>query len=177
MKLSRNTIFADFIIKITTTDGDGYPTDTVLCSKTFSSEPITEEIAGDWYEFSFDEPATLTKDSVYAIILHGMPGLPNPKVYWRCDPTAPQYFRGCPYYSSNSGSSWTRYLYDDLMFQTFMLTPGEKLTYGTLVITHPALLSVVQKRGEQLVNGYDNLSSLDGEYLTRQAKLEVEGGD
>ena len=63
------------------------------------------------------------------------------------------------------------------MFQTFMFFPGEKLTYGTLVITHPALLRVVQSRGEQLVKGYDNLSSLDEEYLTRQVKLEVDAGD
>ncbi|MBA7653729.1 hypothetical protein ES703_61588 [subsurface metagenome] len=177
LKLSRNALFADFIIKIITTDGDGYPTDTVLCSKTFSSEPITEVIAGDWYEFSFDEPATLIKETVYGILIHGVPGLPNPKVYWREDGSAPQYFRGCSYWSGIAGVSWTRYLYDDLMFQTFMLQPGETITYGTLAITHPALLRVVHKRGEQLVKGYDNLSSLDDERLTRQAKLEVEGGD
>ncbi|MBA7551461.1 hypothetical protein ES705_44001 [subsurface metagenome] len=177
LKLWRYSITADMTVKINTTDGDGYPTDNVLCSKTFSSEPITTESPGEWYEFSFDEPATLTKDIVYAILIHGLPGLPNPNVYWRDDSSAPQYFRGCAYRSITSGSSWTRYLYDDLMFQTFMLFPGEKLTYGTLAITHPALLSVVQKRGEQLVKGYDNLSSLDGEYLTRQAKLEVESGD
>ncbi|MBA7551361.1 hypothetical protein ES705_43901 [subsurface metagenome] len=63
------------------------------------------------------------------------------------------------------------------MFQTFMLMPGEKITGGTLGITHPALLSVVQKRGELIVKGYDTLSSLDDEYLTRQVQLDVEGGD
>ncbi len=177
LKLWRNSITGDMTVKINTTDGDGYPTDNVLCSKTFSTEPITTESPGDWYEFSFDEPATLTKDIVYAILIHGLPGLPNPKLYWRDDSSAPQYFRGNAYYSINTGASWTRYLYDDLMFQTFMLFPGEKITYGRLVINHPALLRVVQKRGEELVNGYDNLSSLDEEYLTRQVKLEVDAGD
>ena len=176
-KLFRNATFDEFFIKIATTDVDGYPTDNVLCSTTFNSEPVTTESPGEWYEFTFDEPATLTKDTVYAIILHGSPGAPNPNLFWRDDGTAPQYFRGCVYHSVNIGVSWTRYLYDDLMFQTFAFFPGVKRTYGTLDVSHPALLRVVQKRGEQFVNGYDNLSSLDDEYLTRQVKLEVEAGD
>jgi len=177
LKLFRNAITGEMTVKINTTDVDGYPTDNVLCSMLFNTEPITTESPGEWYEFSFDEPATLTKDIVYAILIHGTPGLPNPKVYWRADGTAPTYYRGCAYHSVTSGPPWTRDLYDDNMFQTFAFFPGEKITYGTLVITHPALLRVVQKRGEQLINGHDNLSSLDGEYLTRQVKLEVEAGD
>ena len=176
-KAYRNAAFGEFIIKIITTDGDGYPTDTVLCSKTFNSETITQESPGQWYEESFYVPASLIKETVYGILMHGTPGAPDPTLYWRDDGSAPTYYRGCVYYSITSGASWTRYLYDDLMFQTLMLQPGETITYGTLAITHPALLSVVQKRGEQLVKGYDNLSSLDDERLTRQAKLEVEGGD
>ncbi|MBA7540030.1 hypothetical protein ES705_32319 [subsurface metagenome] len=117
LKLFRNLASAEYTIKITTTDGDGYPTDNVLCSMIFDSEPITTESPGEWYEFIFDEPAILTEDTVYAIIIHGIPGLPNPKVYWRADPSAPTYDRGCVYYSINSGESWTRYLYDDLMFE------------------------------------------------------------
>ena len=117
LKLYRNIESADYTIKITTTDGDGYPTDTVLCSMTFNSEPITTESPGEWYEFTFPVPATLNADIIYAIVIHGVPGLPNPKVYWRDDPSAPTYARGCVYYSINSGGSWTRYLYDDLMFE------------------------------------------------------------
>ncbi|MBA7592224.1 hypothetical protein ES708_34402 [subsurface metagenome] len=177
LKLFRNALTGDMTVKINTTDGDGYPTDTVLCSMVFNTEPITTESPGDWYEFSFDEPATLTKEIVYAILIHGTPGLPNPMLYCRADGTAPQYFRGCVYHSTNSGGSWTRDLYDDLMFQTFVFLPGEKRTYGTLDVRHPALLAVVQKRGELTVKGYDTLSSLDGEYLTRQLGLDVEAGD
>ncbi|MBA7583552.1 hypothetical protein ES708_25497 [subsurface metagenome] len=177
LKIYRNTSAADFIVKITTTDGEGKPTDTILCSKTFNTEPITTESPGDWYEFSFEEPATLTKDTVYAILIHGMPGLPNPYLMWRDDASAPQYLRGCHYYSSNSGGSWTRYLYDDFMFQTFAFFPGEKITSGTLHVKHPALMKVLQKRGELTVNGYDGLSSLNDEYLTGQVGLDVEEGD
>ncbi|MBA7588692.1 hypothetical protein ES708_30759 [subsurface metagenome] len=117
LKLFREIGSAEFTIKITTTDQDGYPTDNVLCSMIFNSEPITKESPGEWYEFSFDEPAILTEDTVYAMIIHGIPGLPNYKVYWRADPTAPTYDRGCAYFSNNSGVSWQRHLYDDLMFE------------------------------------------------------------
>ncbi|MBA7592031.1 hypothetical protein ES708_34203 [subsurface metagenome] len=84
---------------------------------TFDSEPITPDSPGEWYQFTFDEPAILTKDIVYAIVIHGVPGLPTPYVYWRDDPSAPEYPRGNAYRSINSGVSWTRYLYDDLMFE------------------------------------------------------------
>ncbi|MBA7575048.1 hypothetical protein ES708_16864 [subsurface metagenome] len=124
-KLYRNLDSADFTIKITTTDGDGYPTDNILCSKIFNSEPITPESPGEWYQFIFDEPAILTKETVYAIIIHGIPGLPNPRVYWRADPTAPTYDRGCAYFSNNSGVSWQRHLYDDLMFEDWGYPPEQ----------------------------------------------------
>ncbi len=117
LKLYRNIAFGEYTIKITTTDEAEYPTDNVLCSTTFDSEPITTQSPGEWYEFTLDEPAILSMDIVYAIIIHGTPGLPNPTIYWRDDPTAPEYPRGNAYRSSNSGESWTRYLYDDLMFE------------------------------------------------------------
>ena len=44
-------------------------------------------------------------------------------------------------------------------------------------VTHPALLTVVHKRGELLVGKYDTLSSLDDEYLTAQVGLDLEEGD
>ncbi len=177
LKLSRGTLFTEFIIDITTTDVAGYPTDTVLCSKTFNSEPITQEEAGEWYEFTFETPATLTKDTVYAIVIHGSPGLPSYNLYWREDQSAPTYYRGCCYWSGSIGVSWTRYLYDEYMFQTFTIFPGFKFTYGTLDVSHPALMKIVHTRGELLVNGYDNLSSLDEEHLTAKVIIDVEAGD
>ncbi len=117
LKLYRNFLTGDMIVKINTTDGAGYPTDNILCSKIFNSEPITEEPPGQWYEFSFDEPFIPTIDTVYATIIHGIPGQPNPTLYWRDDSSAPEYPRGNAYRSINSGLSWTRYLYDDLMFE------------------------------------------------------------
>jgi len=177
VKLYRPYDYDEFIIKVNTTDEQGYPTDNVLCSKVFHSEPITEEAPGLWYPYIPDIQPTLTKEVVYAIIMHGKLPTPNPKLYWRRDASAPEYYRGCVYRSGDSGVNWTRYLYDDFMFQTFMLIPGEKLTYGTLHVRHPALLTVVQKRGEEIIKGYDTLSSLDEEYLTGQVGLDVEGGD
>jgi len=177
VKLFRNYEVGDFVINIVTTDQDGYPTDNVLCSKDFQSEPISEEEPGDWYEFTFDPSPTLTKEVVYAIIINGKPSGTNPVLYWREDSTAPQYFRGCLYRTSTSGASWSRYLYDDCMFQTFMLIPGEKITYGTLHVRHPAVKSFTQKRNGLTIRAEDNLSSLDDQYLTKQVGLDVEQGD
>ncbi|GAI63881.1 unnamed protein product, partial [marine sediment metagenome] len=146
VKLFRDYAPDDFIIKITTTDEQGYPTDNVLCSKIFNSETITEEQAGEWYEFTFDQPPTLTQEVVYAIIINGIPTGGNIYLCWREDATAPQYYRGCVYRSTNSGGIWTYKKYDDCMFQTFMLIPGKTITYGTLHVKHPALLTVVHKR-------------------------------
>jgi hypothetical protein len=177
LKLYRDDHTNDFTIKITTTDEDGYPTDNVLCSMVFNSELIATDDAGEWYEFSFEVPAWLTKGVLYAIVFHGYYHPYYPTIYWREDCTSPTYNRGCSLESTNRGDTWSKYPSDDNMFQTFAFFPGEKITYGTLVINHPALLRVVQKRGEQLVKAYDNLSSLDEEYLTRQVKLEVDAGD
>ncbi len=177
VKLFRDYAADDFMIKITTTDQDGYPTDNVLCSKIFNSEPITEDPSGDWYQFAFDQPPTLTKEVVYAIIIQGIPTGLNLYLYWREDASAPQYFRGCVYRSTNSGGIWTRKLYDDCMFQTFTLIPGKKITYGTLHITHPAIKSFTQTRNGSIIRAEDNLSSLDDQYLTKQVGLDVEQGD
>jgi len=177
VKLFRPYDYDEFAIKITTTDENGYPTDNVLGSTLFHSEPITEEAPGLWYPYIPDVKPTLTKEVVYAIIMHGNPPAPNPDLYWRRDSTAPQYFRGCAYGSVTSGAAWTRYLYDDLMFQTFMLRPGKKLTYGTLHVRHPAVKSFTQKRNGSIIRAEDNLSSLDGQYLTKQVGLDVEQGD
>ena len=117
LKLWRNVLPSEFTIKITTTNENGYPTDNVLCSMLFNSEPITPDSPGQWYEFTFDEPASLTEDTVYAILIHGIHGLPNYSIYWRDDSSAPEYYRGNACRSSNSGLSWTHYLYDDLMFE------------------------------------------------------------
>jgi len=177
LKLYRSSVSYDFVVSINTTNEEGRPTATILCSKTYDSEPITTDVAGEWYEFSFDTPATLTKDVLYAIVLHGFSYPGTPTLYWREDFLSPEYFRGYACTSVSSGDWWSKHTGDDNMFQTFAFFPGEKITYGTLVITHPALLRIVQKRGEHLVNGHDNLSSLDDEYLTSQVKLEVEAGD
>ena len=177
IKTFRNYEAGEFVIQINTTNENGYPTDTILCSKDFNSEPISDEEPGDWYEYAFDPLPSLTKEVVYAIIMHGKPGGTNPRIYWREDATAPQYFRGCAYRSTTSGSSWTRNLYNDCMFQTFTLVPGEKLTYGTLHVRHPAIKSFTQKRNGLIVRAEDDLSSLEGQYLTGQVGLDVEQGD
>ncbi len=42
---------------------------------------------------------------------------------------------------------------------------------------HPALLTVIHRRGEQIIREYHDLSNLDDQYLTKQVGLDVAKGD
>jgi hypothetical protein len=47
----------------------------------------------------------------------------------------------------------------------------------TLHVRHPALLTVVHRRGQLIIREYHDLSSLDEQYLTKQVGLDVAKGD
>ncbi|GAJ24312.1 unnamed protein product, partial [marine sediment metagenome] len=89
----------------------------------------------------------------------------------------PDYTRGVRGSSNDSGVNWTMNT-DCCNFQVWTADlPGTYFKAGLVHIWHPALLTIVHKRGELTVNGYDKLSSLDDEYLTGQVGVDVEGGD
>ncbi len=52
-----------------------------------------------------------------------------------------------------------------------------KLVTRILHVRHPALLSVIHRRGEKIIREYHDLSSLDDQYLTKQVGLDVAKGD
>lgn len=52
---------------------------------------------------------------------------------------------------------------------------GERVR--TLHVKHPAIASVVQKRGDETIVSYENLSSLKDETIIGQVGLDVEQGD
>jgi len=177
LKLYREATPNNFIVEIRTTEGDGSPSDVILASKTFSSEPITQTSPGQFYQFSFDDPPTLTAETLYAIVLHRAPPLHPQALFWRRDASDASYPRGTLYWSTDAGSNWLVQPERDYLFKTYVQIAGEDIKKGTLHVRHPALLTVVQKRGELTVRGYDTLSSLDEEYLTKQVGLDVEEGD
>lgn len=96
---------------------------------------------------------------------------------WRYDSSSPTYPRGMMVYSSNGGSSWNAVPSADTIFQEWEVVSIPASKEATLHVRHPGLLSVIQKRNGVTVKGYDTLSSLDGEYLTKQVGLDVEAGD
>ncbi|MBA7715820.1 hypothetical protein ES703_124878 [subsurface metagenome] len=106
---------------------------------------------------------------------------PNPPgsgiLYLRVNTTTAAYPRGNAEFSGNSGGTWTSYPAIDLAFEEYGSIAGKEAVPGLIHIRHPALLTVIHKRGELTVNGYDTLSSLDEEYLTKQVGVDVEAGD
>ena len=58
----------------------------------------------------------------------------------------------------------------------FVALPG-RVGGRVLHVKHPALLSVVQKRGDENIANYESLSSLKDETLIEQVGLDVKEGD
>lgn len=48
---------------------------------------------------------------------------------------------------------------------------------GLLVVKHPALFSVVQRRGEEAIEAHGNLSALEEAHITSEFQIEAELGD
>ena len=70
-----------------------------------------------------------------------------------------------------------RVYFDQVPFDWPAFIPPPVLVTRLLHVRHPALLTVIHKRGEQTIKAYGNLSSLDAEYLTGQVGLHVIEGD
>ena len=126
--------------------------------------------------FEFETPTSLSASVKYAIVARLVGEIGSNHIdsifgSW------PLYAEGDLLTSSNSGTSWTAYTDYDRNFREYGETETEEAVPGLLHVRHPALLTVVHKRGDLTINGYDTLSSLDKEYLTGQVGLDVEAGD
>ncbi|MBA7648963.1 hypothetical protein ES703_56755 [subsurface metagenome] len=157
-------------------DGAGKPTGDDLCSGTIDGNPLTTNTAGQWYEIELGSGYPLAAETEYAIVVHIIGGNADNALYWRMDTTG-TYPRGVYEHSGDYGVTWTITTSRDYMFQEFGKEAGIPPVIGLIHIRHPALMTVVQKRGELIVRGYDTLSSLDEEYLTGQVGVDVEAGD
>ena len=166
----------NFIVSIRNTDGNGHPTGEDLSSKTVLAESLPTDAAPPETIFTLDTEIPAPIDTKLAIVMRA-PTMPSGK-YVSClrDTVTPTYPRGNLEDSVNSGGTWDGYDQDFWFKEYGYYTYGEK-TPGLIHARHPALLKVVHLRGELAVNGYDNLSSLDEEYLTCQVGLDVEVGD
>ncbi|MBA7486480.1 hypothetical protein ES707_22039 [subsurface metagenome] len=148
-------------LTVGTTDGDTLP------------------VSPDWELRQIDlTPYPLQSAHLYAIVVRRATEYPPGNPYWAGRNDAPLYAEGMHCYSANAGATWNDYGdATDLMFETWTLAPGEPGDPGLIHIKHPALLTVVHRRGELSIKAYDTLSSLDEEYLTKQVGLDVAVGD
>ncbi len=174
--LGRNAGFSqDVIASIRLTD-DGFPigSDLIVADKNGITIPI--EPNKDWWYIDFPPTLELQQDVMYAAVMRA-PDAGNYYIQpWRTLNDT-RYPRGQRLDSGDSGQSWTKYGYDWNFEVWSAEIAGEYSKEGTLHVRHPALMSVVHKRGELTVREYDTLSSLDEEYLTKQVGLDVEAGD
>ncbi|MBA7570445.1 hypothetical protein ES708_12195 [subsurface metagenome] len=177
LKVWRDASYTNFTLEVRGTNPDGSPSETILASQIFSIEQVSETEPGEFFTISLDEPPSLTAETLYALVVYMTVSSAGPSLHWRRDGTEATYPRGQLWYSTDKGEIWTGYPDMDYLFKTYALIAGKDIKKGLLHVRHPALLTVVHKRGELNVNGYDTLSSLDEEYLTKQVGLDVEAGD
>jgi len=165
----------DFIMDITATDGTGKPVGAPLVSK--SLPPSSFPASYQWVEFVFPTMITLDKDTKYAIVGRTLADFSN-SYTWR-ETTTGSYPGGEGWQSQTQGATWILVSGGaaDFYFQEWGYIPATYFKRATIHVRHPSLLTIVHKRGGLLVNGYDNLSSLDEEYLTGQVGVDVDAGD
>lgn len=97
---------------------DGVPTGSHLATVTQSSSGLTGDSAGEWVEFTFSSPVSVSSGVMYAIVVF-CESLDTYALYWRRDVTAPEYAGGTQCVSSDSGGSWTVRSGFDFMFETY----------------------------------------------------------
>jgi len=171
----RGTPTGTCYIEIYATDGNGHPTGSPLTSVEFAPNVLLTDTL-TWHSFTLPD-YELLEGVKYVPILHKPGGNVSHCVAWALDTTTATYPRGNAELTQTGGSPWTSYPNYDFMFAEWGYIPGPEPVIGLLHVRHPALLTVVHKRGEATINEYENLSSLDEEYLTEQVGLDVVAGD
>ncbi|MBA7624463.1 hypothetical protein ES703_31872 [subsurface metagenome] len=166
----------DITLSIRNTDENGHPTGQDLVAVTYPVDYFPIHTT-DWYDFIFPNTYDLVANTKYAAVLRTVAGNSNEYVNFYGDWVDPTYTRGTNEQSANFGSTWATLWEKIFYFEEYGITAGAPPTPGLLHVRHPALLTIVHKRGKLAPNGYDTLSSLDEEYLTTQVGLDVQKGD
>ncbi len=164
------------IVGLRLTDGAGKPTGGDLATGSINAGLFPNFPNPNWQEIELTPPYDLQQGVKYAWVSR-TPSSGGSFLGISQSGTASHYPRGNYAIGYSSGTSWTMQDWDALFEVWSALTAGEFTLAGTLHVRHPALLRVVQKRGGLTVREYDNLSSLDAEYLTGQVGLDVLAGD
>lgn len=156
--------------------GDHKPTGSELCLVWHDFSDLTEALALEWYYI--DLPAiTVIAGQEYAITVNNLNGDGDNHIRWELEKTTPLYARGVKILSGDDGLTWLLQTDKDHLFQEWYIWDKPATKCGLLHVTHPALLSVIHKRGGVPLLELDGLSSLDEEYLTGTVGLDVQAGD
>lgn len=167
----------DVIISIQGVDGSQHPDGVDISQVIVKGEDFPAHPNYAWVELTMPE-VTLQNGTMYAIVARCPTGDPsNNYFYWYQDSAGATYPRGAWEYTNDSGTTWQTQADGDMYFEEWGKAEGEAAVTGLIHVRHPALMSIVHKRGELTIREYDTLSSLDDEYLTGQVGLDVESGD
>ncbi|MBA7705235.1 hypothetical protein ES703_114059 [subsurface metagenome] len=174
--LAKDLLPNTITVGIRRTDANHHPTGEDLTSGTYDGNTLNKHPAVSLAEIDF---ATywLQKGIEYAIVMRAPDAWDTSDVNWYDFNTNTEYPRGQIEQSSDSGQTWTPLAYDENFEVWSAYVPSSIRREGLLHVRHPALLRVSQERNGVSINGYDTLSSLDDEYLTKQVGLDVVGGD
>jgi len=169
----------------------GSPTGDVIFTirKVSDDSIIVSKVWGDaadlltswnWIEVEFDEPTNVNGD--VRILCEFYDGDYSNGVNMRFNTSN---VKSAEFFTRFESSVYTnKTTWEGTYKYTYELETGEQggidwdnSVLGLLHVRHPALLTVVHKRGELTIIAYDTLSSLDEEYLTGQVGLDVFTGD
>lgn len=103
------------IVQIRTTDGNGKPTSTVLCSGSFNGNDVNEG-SFEWVEISLSE-TILSASIKYAIVMMAPDADNTQPIYWANDYSSPTYSGGSRVYSEDEGDTWIIDTSIDYMFE------------------------------------------------------------
>jgi hypothetical protein len=116
LKLFRYGSPGNVTISIRTTDGNGHPTSSVLCSATIDANVLTTNTAGEEKLISLGTGTPLTAGTKYAIVVKGLNGDGANCTGVRMK-ASNVYAGGCMEYSTNNGSSWSTTFDWDFWFE------------------------------------------------------------
>jgi hypothetical protein len=105
----------------------GLPTGSELGSVTIAGSSLTTNTAGEWKEFVFSSPISLTSATQYALIVRCPTCDESNRIRWKLVGTG-TYSGGTQVLSGDSGSSWSTDI-PDFLFQTYGTTESTPV-YG-----------------------------------------------
>jgi hypothetical protein len=116
-------------VSIQGVDGSNKPDGSDITGLSITDDPsgYTTSSSGEWIEYIFPTPYTLSATTRYAIVIRTASGDADNRVSWRADSSSPTYTNGEILTSVDSGSNWTAVSSIDALFETWgnPLVPGK----------------------------------------------------